>query len=82
MPYVEKKDRERIDPRLLPLLMEIGSPGELAYVLYRMLCYLTRPSGFATFSVYYGAAKLAVEEFKRRKIDPYEDGRREKNGDV
>lgn len=79
MPYIEKPLRHRLD---------IGNThpmnaGELTYVLTRMI--LDYASGNISFQVYaeiLGALEATKLELYRRVIAPYEDSKKETNGDV
>lgn len=82
MPYIPQEERARLDPSILALAVRITERGQLAYVIFKLLCYLTTRPNFAKLSSWWGEAQLAVLEFKRRRIDPYEDRKIEENGDV
>lgn len=82
MPYITQESREEIDKYLIPLLDNFRSSGALAYIVYRILTILAKDRTFGVLATYYGAVELALLEFKRRKIDPYEDAKRQENGDI
>ena len=79
MPYIEKSGRSDLDY----VVNYIGqlTPGELNYLITKVLlsqehdCY----SNFVTFLGTLEAVKL---ELYRRMIGPYEDKKKEENGDV
>lgn len=86
MPYIKRSDKNRLED----FDMIAGSPnpknvGELNYLITNtVLLYLhAQPKfNYETLNGIYGAMVLAAAEFKRRLIDPYEDGKIAENGDV
>lgn len=89
MPYINQKTREAIDPFLLPLMDELKehTSGSLSYCIYKMMNDWVTYGGKWTVADYdlhamvFGAASLAVDEYRRRLIDPYENDKLEVNGD-
>ncbi len=77
MPYIARADRERaaLHPR---------SPGELNYAITQLIIrYLDATShhGYTQFNDCLGALEGAKLEFYRRVVMPYEDEKRDTNGD-
>ena len=78
-----------IDPARRRVLGEEGlstTPGDIAYLVYReMLHYVNYTGVGVNFSIYAaarGAVELALNEFYERHVKPYEEKKREENGDV
>lgn len=82
MPYIRREDRERLRPLLAGLPEAIRTPGELAYVVTKlMLAYWKRRPGYATWAEIRGAVTDQIDEFRRRVIANYEETKRGENGD-
>ncbi|HEX7060460.1 MAG TPA: hypothetical protein VF200_00715 [Woeseiaceae bacterium] len=83
MPYIRQDDRERLRPLLIGLSEIIETPGELAYVVTRlMLGYWRRAPSYQRWAEMRGAVADQIDEFRRRVVDEYEDRKRGENGDV
>jgi hypothetical protein len=84
MPYIKKEDRKLLDPHIDKLVSDTYIPGELTYIIYKMLNDLTKIRGksFSTMSSLISEVECAKLEFYRRVIGPYEDTKIEQNGDV
>lgn len=81
MPYIKLKDRESLHT-LRP--KGIKTPGELNYLI-TMLCkeYLeSSEKNYQAMNDIIGALEGAKLEFYRRVVGPYEDKKKEENGDV
>lgn len=84
MPYIEPERQERI------ALPYVGSTGELTFAIDKIAEELLwKLSGYDWAKVRYehlaaidGALGLAQFEFRRRVVAPYEDAKREQNGDI
>jgi hypothetical protein len=79
MPYIKQEERRRLAAWLVA-----DSPGELNYVLTRsVLAYLELHGlSYHTINDIVGALEQAKDEFQRRIVHPYEDVKKEENGDV
>lgn len=80
MPYVDMNIRRELDEERSP-----ETPGELCYVIYQNVVdyYNQFPeAGFSVFVDILGALEVAGDEFKRTYINPYEDKKKDENGDV
>lgn len=80
MPYIASKRRREVSPSgFTP-----ETAGELNYVLTRILvAYLKlHAPNYITLNDILGALEGAKMEFYRRVVAPYEDKKREENGDV
>lgn len=83
MPYITQPRRDHIDPMMYGLSERIETPGDLAYVVYRlMLHYWRRAPSFARWAEMRGAVGDMADEFRRRVICEYEDQKMKENGDV
>jgi len=83
MPYIKQERREALawTDSEFP-----ATPGELAYIITRTLieyAALNCPTeNFQCITDLLGALEAAKLEFYRRVVAPYEDKKREENGDV
>lgn len=80
MPYISKQDREYLkDPRAFP-----QSAGELNYSITMLLKEYLRWHSvcYRTFNEIIGVLECAKLEMYRRMVAPYEDEKRQENGDV
>ena len=90
MPYIKQLDRDRID-NFTRTRSVIDTPGELNYAITRLILnYLEDqiqipPKGqlkYQDINDVLGALEGAKLEFYRRFCAPYEDGKKDQNGDV
>lgn len=87
MPYINKKSKLHIDHQL-DLLLELVpklSEGELNYVITRIVdTHLLRGEriNYSRINSIIGVLECAKLEVYRRLAAPYEDAKREQNGDV
>lgn len=94
MPYIEPKERPRIDRGFdaLDAAADIVTlkPGELNYLLTRIVRRWTGadedtpllPVGYGPMAEAIGALECVKLEFYRRSLAPYEDEKRAENGDL
>ena len=86
MPYINRNARVVMDPLLEGLAQQITEPGDLNYVVSRLLSLCIVAShdtpGYHSLSQWRAALTDAAEEFYRRVMAPYEDYKRRRNGDV
>lgn len=94
MPYIPKRKRQKYNPSIDALAYLLNSrasndelSGELNYVLFRLARLLcSKESGgeqsYARMAVIRSALSEARDEFHRRVMIPYEDGKIETAGDV
>lgn len=86
MPYIPQAARVLLDPTLpQPDDWAPENAGELTYVITRIIVnYLTFEGAprFQQFSDVAGALHYAQTELDRRMQFPYEDRKRQENGDV
>ena len=85
MPYIDQKRRA---PLLLSTVDTVGlkceTAGELNFVLTSICLAALRRHGksYATLNSIRGALHDVHDEFYRRLVAPYEDQKKEENGDV
>jgi hypothetical protein len=83
MPYILHERREVLDRYLYGLPEEIGSAGDLAYVIHRlMLGYWHRAPSYARWAELRGIVDDQVDEFRRRVVEEYENRKIGEHGDV
>ena len=85
MPYVDEMMRRKLDPLIGGLSLEMRSAGDLSYVITRLAQNQIRKFGnrsYLNMATVVGIMVLTVFEFVRRCVNPYEDEKIEKNGDV
>ena len=78
MPYIPQDQRDALlDGNLA------STPGELTFQLYYLIRgYVSPEGGFTEMAEVLAALEAAKLEFYRRVLGPYEDRKREENGDV
>ncbi len=79
MPYITEEDRRNVSLTQCP-----DSPGELNYMI-TLLCknYLSQKGiSYTNMNEIVGVLECAKQEFYRRMTVPYEDKKKEENGDV
>jgi hypothetical protein len=78
MPYIEEKDRNRVQ------FYGASSEGELNYLItLNCLDYVDEiGESYASYNAVIGALECAKLEMYRRMIAPYEDKKIKENGDV
>jgi len=87
MPYVKKELRAYLDGNIEALAKEIrGLPpdetaGALNYAITRLFV-LQYPSRYYHFNRLLGVLEAVKQEFYRRLVAPYEDEKKQENGDV
>ena len=84
MPYIVQDDRDLLD---IKLNLNINCPknaGELNYIITRLVKTYLRDNGtsYKTINEMIGALECCKLELYSRIASPYEDLKREQNGDV
>lgn len=85
MPYIPQADRDRLGSEwgegMIPYMK---TPGELNFMLTTLCLRYASQHGksYQTFNDVIGALDGASKEFYRCHVAPYEDSKREANGDV
>ena len=85
MPYILPSWRELFDPLLNNLGPLVESPGELNYCITKLcLAYLAgcEKINYTRVAEIHGVLDTVGREFYRRVVVPYENDRKNENGDV
>jgi len=86
MPYIEKVRRNKLIAALDGVALEMaGSPGELNFLITKIIVYWLECYGRNTYigiNTVIGVLECAKQELYRRVAAPYEDLKKEENGDV
>jgi hypothetical protein len=85
MPYIEQGKRKDLDKWLEGLYVGILGPGELNYLITMIIRKYVEQKGLEKYQFHndvMGVLSCVKEEWYRRKVSPYEDGKIEENGDV
>ncbi|SRR6266699_1441575 len=84
MPYITPEDRKWLDYILKDFFGKVDlEAGQFNYLISRMLDdQVLEQECYKRFNELVGMLECAKLEFYRRVIAPYEDMKREKNGDV
>lgn len=80
MPYIDQEAREALTLAGAPAV----TPGELNYVITRIILEHLEIKGtsYTTMNTIVGVLEQVKDEFQRRIVHPYEDQKKEENGDV
>jgi hypothetical protein len=82
MPYIEDKQiRTTLDEAIQSYKSVLTPNGNLNYFLFA-LCKRTVKPSYNAYKNYIGELEECVAEIRRRLLAPYEDGAKERNGDV
>jgi hypothetical protein len=83
MPYIEEYARIEFDRPLVELSHMISTPGELNYVITKLCdAYAGRPLSYRDVNEVIGVLECAKQEFYRMVASPYENRKRQENGNV
>jgi hypothetical protein len=83
MPYIAPERRLYVDPVTASDFERAKTAGELNYQLTMMIKdYLADKTGYQHYNDVLGALEGCKLEFYRRMVAPYEDVKKELNGDV
>ncbi len=86
MPYIKEKDRDTLDLEhsVSDIIDKLDAPGELNYIITSIIVgyYKNKPIGYTTLNEVIGAVECAKLELYRRVAAPYEDRKKDENGDV
>ena len=83
MPYIRKGLRGVFDHQIDALINVINQPGELTYVVYRLMRgFIGTEKNYFRLATCVGAMFLCIMEFTRRVVFPYEDKKIHDNGEV
>lgn len=81
MPYISQEQREELDQWLDEIVLFDLVPGELNYVLTKLLLK-TNPQSYHDYNTLVGVLECMKQELYRRVIAPYEDKKKEEHGEV
>jgi len=81
MPYIKQVNREKFEAFFTSLGIVNLAPGELNYVMTRLLL-LTNPISYGDYNKLIGVLECCKLEFYRRAVANYEDEKIVQNGDV
>ena len=87
MPYIKKELRDKIDheiDNLITSTLDIGEndiDGVYNYIITRLIDTRYR-NGYRSFNRAMGVLDCVAREFYRRQVAPYEDKKRDENGEV
>jgi hypothetical protein len=83
MPYIKKRERDKITKGLTLALEDIDTKGELCFAIYYLMKeFAEMEMNFDNASNAIAAADCAKLEFYRRILAPYEDQKIQENGDI
>lgn len=82
MPYIKQADRQAFDDAILALTQKIETPGDLNYVITRIVTGSLRTVNYAVVNAAIGTLECAKLELYRRLVAPYEDKKIAENGDI
>ena len=83
MPYISRARRAKLDPWIESLTKCHLSSGEVNYVISRILFLWSELSkSYAIYNAVMGVLDCVKQEFYRKVIAPYEDRKKEENGEV
>jgi hypothetical protein len=82
MPYIKDKKRPMMDTVVeLMRALDVKADGDLNYILYKYCKYYIKPS-YNNYKNFCGELTECAVEIRRQLLAPYEDTKREENGDV
>ena len=83
MPYIPQARRKNINPHIDKLLLSmLRTPGELNYIITRLILSYTTPLNYTRIAEVTGVLENVKQEFYRRAAAIYENAKIEANGDV
>jgi len=89
MPYIDREARNNLNPIIDNLLEEIPlvlgrdvKDGDVNYLITRIIDSFYGMGGYAKFNRAIGILECVKHELYRRVVAPYEDIKRNQNGDV
>ena len=81
MPYISREQRVELDRWLSKLELPRWKLGDLNYVITKHLLN-TNPENYQDYDTLIGLLECIKLEFYRRAVAPYEDRKRDENGEV
>jgi hypothetical protein len=82
MPYIKQERRTDCDKvvNMMKLIL-VQADGDLNYILYKFCKESVDPS-YNNYKNFCGELRQCATEIERRMLAPYEDQKKEENGDV
>ena len=82
MPYIEQERRDEIDP-IVELMkeLEVQADGDLNYILFKF-CKENVKFSYNNLKNFCGELRQCATEIERRFLGPYEEAKKQLNGDV
>jgi len=82
MPYIKQDRRKAMDSIVRKMeYCEVKADGDLNYMLYKYCKEMIDPS-YNNYKNFCGELRQCATEIERRILAPYEDKKRQENGDV
>jgi hypothetical protein len=82
MPYIKQDRRYSCDRVVIEMDdIKVKADGDLNYILYKYCKYYVDPS-YNNYKNFCGELRQCATEIERRMLGPYEDKKKEENGDV
>lgn len=82
MPYIKHEDRSTMDKIVLQMIeSDVKANGDLNYILFAFCKRCVTPS-YSNYKNFCGELRQCATEIERRLLGPYEDKKRDENGDV
>jgi len=83
VPYIKQEKRIAVKLLIRALITEGLEAGDLNYVISRLLYqWCEGKESYATYNTVIGILECAKQEFYHRVVAPYEQTKRQVNGDV
>jgi hypothetical protein len=84
MPYIVESERKVFDEVLNKLDIALDTKGKLEYCIFKLMRMYMRDKKqcYSNLHDTAYAAEHCADEFRRRFLDPHEDGAKGRNGDV
>lgn len=82
MPYIAQEDRHFFNTHIKRLSEEIKTPGELNYVITKLILLLIKKESYAKYNEVIGVLECVKLELYRMQIAKYEEIKKEQNGEI
>ena len=84
MPYIEQDDRDLLDPHIgrLVEVLNRGTDGAVNYTISRIIYLVYAEQGYTALNAGFGILEMVKQEFYRQVAVPYEEQKKDENGDV
>lgn len=82
MPYIPKCDRPPMDKVIRVMVQQkVKADGKLNYILFKFCRLFVKPS-YNNYKNFCGELRQCATEIERRLLAPYEDEKKERNGEA